>query len=321
MGLLDQAVPPAGPLTAAQLTDEINTELAELFRRSFVKVTGAAGTNNYTAAIPLNRPLQDGNGFIMEVPNSNTGASNFNGKPLVTAEAAALQSGQLVTGQTILFTYDQSSDHYRLVAVNSTGAGSAPIVTVYTNSATWTKPAGLRYVRVRVQAGGGGGGGVTTGSTVGQGGGAGSYGERIIAATAIGATVNVTVGGGGAGGAVGTNPGANGGASSFGAFVTTNGGNGGGTSGGDPGDAVAAGSGGDLNIGGQSGRAGLGVGAGSGGDSMLGRGGTTILPGRRDGAPGIGYGAGGSGGFGTGAGGSLGGAGASGVVVVEEYYA
>ena len=320
MTTLDQAVPSSGPLTAAELTAEINTELAELFRRSFVKVTGAAGTNNYSASIPLNRPLQDGNGFIMEVPNSNTGASNFNGKPLVTAEAAALQSGQLVTGQTILFTYDQSSDHYRLVAVNSTGAGAAPIVTVYTNSTTWTKPAGLRYVRVRVQAGGGGGGGVPT-NGVGNGASAGSYGERIIAATAMGATVSVTVGAGGAGGAVGSNPGANGGASSFGAFVTTNGGNGGGTSGGDPGAAVAAGSGGDLNIGGQSGRAGLGSGAGSGGDSMLGRGGTTIGSGRKDGAPGIGYGAGGSGGLGSGAGGSLGGAGAIGVVVVEEYYA
>jgi hypothetical protein len=304
MATLDQAVPTTGPLTAAQLTAEINAELSELFRRSFVKVTGAAGTNNYTATIPLNRPLEDGNGFIMEVPNSNTGASNFNGKPLVTSEAAVLQSGQLSTGQTILFTYDQSSDHYRLVAVNSTGAGSSPVVTVYTNSTTWTKPAGLRYVRARVQAGGGGGD-----SNTGTPGGGGSYGERIIAASLIGASVSVTVGGGGAGGIYPGGSGGNGGGSSFGSFVSTNGGTGGFTGGGTGG---AAGSGGDLNLpGGDSNQAS----PKRGGDSFLGFGGAGQVG--VVGKPGTGYGGGGNSGGGTG----NGGAGAPGAVIVEEYYA
>lgn len=309
MATLDQVVPSVGPLTAADLTAEINVELAELFRRSFVKVTGAAGTNNYTAAIPLNRPLEDGNGFIMEVPNSNTGPCNFNGKPLVTSEAAALQSGQLSTGQTILFTYDQSSDHYRLVAVNSTGAGSAPIVTVYTNSTTWTKPAGLRYVRVKVQAGGGGG------ASSGGGGGGGGFGERIVAASLLGSSVSVTVGGGGGGGL--NSAGGNGGASSFGSLITTNGGSGGSISSTVYAAGGTIGSGGDINIAGQPGGDAT-KNARIGGSSMLGRGGLTNVDVNMSANPGIGYG---SGGGGTSQNNYAGGAGAPGVVIVEEYYA
>jgi len=115
-----------------------------------------------------------------------------------------------------------------------TQLGTTDAVRWYTTqgSYTWTKPAGLRAVLVRAVGGGGGGGGCTSStanqSAAGAGGQAGSYAEAIIPASALPASVAVTVGQGGAGG-VGAASGATGSTTSFGSFVTCPGGAGGGT--------------------------------------------------------------------------------------------
>ena len=65
-------------------------------------------------------------------------------------------------------------------------------LSVFTGSGTWTRPTGVRYIRVQCQGGAGGGSGH------GEGGGAGGYAERFLDVTGI-SSVTVTIGGGGSG--------------------------------------------------------------------------------------------------------------------------
>lgn len=212
-----------------------------------------------------------------------------------------------------------------------------PIAAVFTSNGTYTPPAGLKAVRVRVQ-GAGGGGGAAGGSlaaqaSTGGGGGGGGFSEEIIPASALGASVAVTVGAGGTAGAAGSGvPGGTGGTSSFGAFLSASGGAGGdygvssaaGTTGGGLG---GSGTGGTLNMDGRRGGRGrvlLGepTGPGLGGGSVLGQGadgapGTSAAAG----IPGSGYGAGGSGGLLRASQSTVaGGAGTQGVVIVESLF-
>jgi hypothetical protein len=109
------------------------------------------------------------------------------------------------------------------------GTGVVPVVAVYSAGATWTKPAHLLAIRVRMTGGGGAGGGaaVTAAGQLsgGSGGGAGAYSEAWFAASSLPSTVAVTVGTGGTGvsGAAGNA----GGDTSFGAYLTAPGGTGG----------------------------------------------------------------------------------------------
>lgn len=105
-----------------------------------------------------------------------------------------------------------------------------PTTSVFTASGTWTRPSGLSQVRAYGVGGGGQGGGCAA-TAAGQvaeagGGSAGGYCESILAASALGPTVAVTVGAGGSAGAAGAT-GAAGAASTFGSFWTAGGGGGG----------------------------------------------------------------------------------------------
>lgn len=97
-----------------------------------------------------------------------------------------------------------------------------PTMQVFESSDVWTRPPGLRAVRVRVIGGGGKGG--TAGSTdagestEGGGGGGGGYAESIISASNLNATETVTVGLGA------TTPGETGGSSAFGTHLSATGG-------------------------------------------------------------------------------------------------
>lgn len=209
--------------------------------------------------------------------------------------------------------------------------GGNPVVRVYTSGDTWSKPSGLRYVRVRVQAGGAGGGGAaaTAGGEVSAGGGgaAGGYSEKVILAAALGATETVTVGAAGA-----ANSGAAGGAggnSAFGTHATANGGTGGnvGTAGAGSTAGAAAGgtsASGNINISGGDGNGVVctttGAFSGAGGTSPLGTAGGAVIA-NNAGQAGKGYGGGGSGAANNASqSGRAGGAGAAGVVIVEEFY-
>lgn len=195
---------------------------------------------------------------------------------------------------------------------------------VFTASGTYTKPAGLKRVKVTVVGGGGGGGGGSTAANAGAGGAAGGASIKVIEAAALGATETVTVGAAGTAGGAGPSPtgGGAGGTSSFGVHCSASGGAGGITSSGaSAGSTGGTGAGGDVNQrGGAGGRIWLDGGniarGGKGGDSIFAGGGadsvSTGLAAQTN-----------SGGGGSGAWGAQnagGGAGAAGIVIVEEYF-
>lgn len=207
---------------------------------------------------------------------------------------------------------------------------------VFTAGGTWSKPAGAKSVRVQVQGGGGAGGGaaVTAASQVsgGAGGQGGAYAEQTFDASALAASVAVTVGAGGT--AVSGGTGNAGATSSFGASVSAAGGGGGAANGagGTPFTVLGANGAqtmvGAIQIPGSPGdscsRLGTVVGQvipGQGGDSKLGFGGAGGALTGAAGDPGLGYGGGGGGGTNppsTAA--RAGGAGAAGVVIVTTYF-
>ena len=194
----------------------------------------------------------------------------------------------------------------------------APTKQTFTASGTWTKPSGLRAVRVRVLGAGGAGGSATrsvSGKTVtngwGGGGGSGGYSEKLIPAASLGATEAVTVGATSAA------------SSSFGAHLTATGGSAGGSGGGtNAGGIGGTSSGGDVNVAGSRGDYSDGNGRASGAASLLSPS-TTTGSGNGDlaGVAGSVYGSGGSGAVRSSTNGtSGGGAAAAGIVIVEEFY-
>lgn len=163
----------------------------------------------------------------------NINGQNFSANNNVT--------GAIVTGVgTNYFEISNSSG----VAEDNKTLGSGSI----TPSTTWTKPTGLTYVEVEVQAGGGGG---ATTDTLTGGGGAGGYARRRIPATSLGATETITVGTGGTAGSPSPLSGGNGSPSSFGTLCTAAHG-----TGGSPGGGGTGGEGtlGDITLKGGNGR-------------------------------------------------------------------
>jgi len=196
---------------------------------------------------------------------------------------------------------------------------------------TYTKPAGISKIRVFVTGGGGGGGSGEPSWNNGGGGGGGATAIEIIDATSI-TTVNGQVGAGGAGGQGGgnnTNNGSSGGTSSFGSYCTATGGTGGQYGKGSGNMSSTAGgtaTGGDINLrGGEGGTAGGGStadepsGGGLGGGSYWGPGGPVGQNVNGTGRSAIVYGTGGGGGDEANGSTYSGGAGMTGIVVVEEY--
>ena len=113
------------------------------------------------------------------------------------------------------------------------------VLTEFTSSGTWTKPAGLKRVMVLCVGAGGGAGSGRQGAAGenrfgGGGGGGGGCSWRMIDADSLTSTITVTIGTGGTGGAAQAstssngNAGTAGGDTSFGGLVIAKGGNGGG---------------------------------------------------------------------------------------------
>lgn len=174
------------------------------------------------------------------VANGGTGvASVASGNILVGAGTAAMTP---LAGGTVGDVVTWNGTEW----VSAAGAGGpAPVTTIYTSPATWTKPASVKAVKVTV-VGGGGSAGTAKSKTIPvaqptylSGGGGGGAAIATILASAIPGPVTVTVGAGGAGvpAPAGSGPGVNGpfptpgtagGTSSFGALVSATGGGAGG---------------------------------------------------------------------------------------------
>lgn len=219
--------------------------------------------------------------------------------------------------------------------------GKLSNVKVFTADGTYTKPTGVRFIKVTAVGGGGGGGGSTSSLaanvSIGSGGAGGDAVIAWINAAAI-TTVSITIGAGGAGGS-GTS-GSSGGDTLFGNFFTV--------SGGGPGSTLATGntvavlnpadSGSTTSVNvskteivssvtfdGQPGSVPIRC---SGTSSMTGSGGNSILgsgirgrSGATNGDIGTGYGAGGSGSRSSGnVGAFTGGDGTDGIVIIEEHH-
>ena len=211
----------------------------------------------------------------------------------------------------------------------SGGHGGLKSIQVFTSTGTYTKPAGISTVKVTVTGAGGAGGGHGAANDYGAGGGAGGTAIKIIDVSSV-STVSVNVGAAGAAAAAGATNGGNGAGSSFGSYATSNGGAGGvhgnfgPVKGGDGGTAT----GGDINIiggNGQNGTDNAYVPSGNNYTPSYGIGGSSFWGGGGRGShynqgpqAGKAYGSGG-GGVGSPAGSFNSGAGAAGVVYIEEY--
>ena len=299
--------------------------------------TFAAGTTN----LVMNPAGTLATGTItMPAAPSDGMTITFSSSQIITALTVNANTGQsivgaptsLTAGGAATFLYRLSNTTwYNQVNTNISGS-AAPIVTIYSSPATWTKPGTVKSVRVTICAGGGGGIGVNNGSgSAGGGGGAAGYG--YFPAPSIPGPTAVTVG---AAGTAGSAPGAGtqgsggtGGTSSFGALISATGGAGGtaapvvGNSGPAAGGTITSG---PTVLGVNGGASPYYVApsstSGAGGPSMFGSGGIGRLTGvaTNPGNPGVGYGSGGSGAANPNAGNAPGGAGTAGFVVVEEFY-
>jgi hypothetical protein len=247
-------------------------------------------TDNGTNYVELQAPPNLASDVTFVLPDTD----GTNGQALITNGSGALSFG----------TIPEGGDY---------------VMQTFTAPGTWTKPAGLKKVKVTVVGGGGGSGNNNPALYAGgTSGGAGGASIRYIPAPSIPGPVTVTRGAGGAG-----LPGPNtnisirattGGTSSFGAFASATGGQGGFVN---PGPlspqqtAGGIGSSGDLNIRGGQLTSPIGLGLG-GADSIFGGGGT------KSGQAGLlGGGAGAPGPSGAILAGTAGG---NGVIIVEEFY-
>lgn len=262
----------------------------------------------------------------------NAAAGLYNQVPVANGGTgrASVASGNILVGAgTSAMTALAGSATNDVVTWNGTAwvsavsaGGAAPVVTIYTSPATWTKPATLKAVKVTIASGGGGGGGGRSASTpfsaTPGGGGGGGSGFGYFQSPAIPGPVAVTVGTGGAGGVVpAPGPvtyyaGSAGTTSSFGTLISATGGGGGTASGSTTPTVVPApGPGGVITpspaIFGINGAAGS---TGVGGNVAFGFG---ILPN-------LGYSVGGAGGGFSGPGSNNGTSGRAGFVIVEEFY-
>jgi hypothetical protein len=260
-------------------------------------------------------------------------AANSSGDPSDLALSASQLIGRGSTGDVAAISM---ASHVEFSGATFNG-NKAPTQQVFASSGTWTKPSGCRFIKVTVIGAGGGGGGVNASLTnyaFGAGGGAGGIAIEWINATAL-TSETVTIGAGGAGGAAGTNPGSSGGTSSFGAHCSASGGAGGESLAAATGHSVrlsgvsGVGSGGNINISGIPGPPNYRVSGstviagGSGGSTLFGAGGvgSVVFSTSAVGAAGSGFGGGGAGAASANdTTNRAGGDGASGGVIVEEFY-
>ena len=284
-----------------------------------------------------------GQRFRVKFNRASTGADtiNISGKGAISLKQYDSAGAKVAAVFAIEQLADIEYDGVDVVLLDQLPADKAqPVnIVVISASGTYTKPAGLKYALIKVQAGGGGGGGANSTpanqANSASGGGGGGYAESMFPSASIAASVSVVVGAGGAGGVLTGGNGQAGGASSFGSLVTAAGGAGG--------TGITTATGGSIRGQGGAGAGGTAVGVivrvgGNGGIGVVATttsfggagGGSAFSPqtnGAIEGLVGPSASTYGGGGAGAAEGGSpvitsgrMGGAGKAGVVIIEEYF-
>lgn len=259
----------------------------------------------------------DGTKIIMDEPNTIGDVTPNDGSFTILKADTSLE---LATGATVTGIADEDnmvSNSATLIATQQ--SIKAYIDTkasreVFISSGTFTVPDGVTVVYITGCGAGAGGGGGNSGSDGGGGGGAAAQVIRFPITVTPAAGLTVTINAGGAGGGSNTT-GSNGGSSVFDSLTLNGGSPGiGGTTG------TGGTGGGGLDAGGTGIQGGTGANGnsskigGAGGSTTFGIGGAAVN--RATGNPGTGYGSAGSGG-GSDDGGYTGGAGQSGIIIVE----
>lgn len=280
------------------------------------KTNFSAGTKDVFVTYPSERAVySDGTNIVPDNPAVLLPSSGGTGRSSVTSGSLLVGAGTSAMTELAGSTPGQAVVWSGTAWTAGSAGGGDYALRSYVSPATWTKPAGLKQVKVTVVGAGGNGGA----SPSGHSGAGGSGGAAIswIPAPSIPGPVGVTAG-------AGTN--------SFGAFcsATAGGAGGNGTAlGGIPGGTGGAGSGGTINIGGNRGGWAVSAAApflpqtGTGAPSIMGTGGAGQAgPGAAvlAGTPGSGYGSGGSGVSRSPATIPPVATGAPGIVIVEEFY-
>jgi hypothetical protein len=202
------------------------------FQQNSYSVAAAAGTADAITATysPAIAALTNGMTLNVRATAANTTAAptftpasgTIAAKTIVKGASAALVAGDIAGGgHWVELQYDLTLDKW--VLLNPASGAMTRGYQIFTASGSFTVPAGVNRVRVRLVGGGGAGGGGSA-TTVGAGGGAGGYAEGNFSVTP-GQVVAVTIGAGGVGSV--NAAGAAGGTTSFGAFASGTGGGGG----------------------------------------------------------------------------------------------
>lgn len=314
--------------TAAVLTVDPATLVTSKYGRgtNYYGYAADAGANDTYAITcsPAPTAYTAGDRFTFKANTANTGAATLNvnslgAKTIKKNYNGDLSNNDILANQIVEVVYDGTNMQIMTITSSPT-----PTVRVYTADNTWSKPTGLKYIEVEVQAAGGGSGGADaagSADSASAGGGGGGYSRKLIAAGTLSATETVTVGVGGTAGSNTGGDGGTGGTSSFGSHLSATGGTGGGgDDSGSNGGPGGVGSSGDLNTTGSDGSAPPSKSGSTGSLFYGGNGGSSVLGGGgRSASVGCVYGGGAGGAVSSSGGQASGSVGAAGVVIVKEY--
>ena len=146
------------------------------------------------------------------------------------AVTAAKINNDIISGSTELASEPADTDEFlvsdagvlKRIDASLIGGGGFQSIQTFSSNGTYTKPTGIKKLKVYVTGSGAGGSGANSDSDYGGGGGAGGTAIEVLDATSIN-TVTVTVGTGGAG-VTGDHHGNAGATSSFGSYLSASGG-------------------------------------------------------------------------------------------------
>ena len=302
----------AGVISATESAQGV-LEIATQLEMASTTATGSSGPLAITSAYSTSTSPASGHYAVITESDGNIDEDFL---PSTLANNYTLSGSNTVSGATTTF----SGSSVNFSAVSDVVGVASSSIHMYTATSTWTKPAGVEYVKVEVIGAGGSG---ASASSDPAGGAGGAYCLGYINVTGV-SSVSIGVGTGGT--ASSNANGKVGGISSFGTYVVAAGGPGGTTSG--------ASLGGDCsgtvpmveieNFDGSKGNEGNSTNqdiGGFGGGNVYGRGGmggwqADSSDGAEAGQAGTGYGAGGGGATNS----VASGAGANGLVIVHEIY-